>query len=175
MFLTTTLKWMDRITIAVCVVLLGAIAILTVAQILARYVFFFPMVWSYELVTLLFVFISAFGAAVVLGEKEHFSVPVLADALRPRGKRILSVVINISCLIFAAIFVIKGYSLTMSMRILRTPILGLSEAIPYSILPVAGAYMGLHSIRHLLIDFGLIAEAEKKKSIEGIEIPETLK
>jgi TRAP-type C4-dicarboxylate transport system permease small subunit len=173
MLLTAILKWMDRITIAICAVVLAAIAILTVAQILARYVFFYPMVWSYEVVTLLFVFISAFGAAVVLGEKEHFSVPVLADALPPKGQRFLSVVINVACLGFAGLLVVKGFSLTNSMRILRTPILGLSEAIPYSIVPIAGAYMGLHSIRHLLIDFGLIKDTEPKKSIESYEIPET--
>src|SRR5690606_20600731 len=93
--------------------------------------------------------------------KDHFSVPIVADALTGAPKRALSILITLSCLVFAGILIFKGFSLVSSMRILRTPMLGISEAIPYSILPIAGVYMALHSIRHLLIDFGLIKDEPK--------------
>lgn len=144
------LKVTDRIVMGVSILALAAIVLIVLLQVLLRYVFHVPFTWSHELAAYLFVAISALVGAVVLGERGHFTVPLLADALPRRPRLVLDLFVIVACAVFALIVVVKGTELALKLQRLRTPVLQISEAIPNAILPIMGAYMLLHLINHLI-------------------------
>lgn len=147
--LSRFLKRLDAVVMAISMVGLVVLFVVTLLQVFMRYVARVPFVWSYEFLSLVFLLISALAGAVVLGRKEHFTVPMIADALGPRGKLWFELFSIAGCAVFALIIAIDGFRIAWRLRSTTTPVLGISEAIPNLILPVMGIYMLLHTINHL--------------------------
>jgi|GEM_PF-2021793 len=158
--LSRFLKRLDAVVMAISMVGLVTLFVVTLLQVFLRYVARVPFVWSYEFLSLLFLFISALVGAIVLGRKEHFTVPMIADVLSPRNKLWFELFSIGGCAIFALIISIDGFRVAWRLRNTATPVLGISEAIPNLILPVMGVYMLLHTINHLHQVVRLLARKE---------------
>lgn len=76
---------------AVIVVIMVVITL----QIIMRYVFNRPLLWSEELSRYLYVWIAWLGCAFCVGSRSHISVPILFDILPPQAQRVLAVIGNL--------------------------------------------------------------------------------
>src|SRR5690606_13845581 len=73
------LNGIDRVLIVVVGVLLVGVLSVVSLQVVMRYVFNAPTVWSEELATLLFVWFVMLGIGPVLKHQEHIMVEVLTE------------------------------------------------------------------------------------------------
>lgn len=106
--------WMGRAEMAISMVLTLLIVAIMSFQICARYLFDAPVPWMEEVVTILFILLTLFSAAVVTKEKRHIIVDLF-----PAGRisRILGVIMSaVTVAVLLAILANIGTVLTVEMR-----------------------------------------------------------
>ncbi len=93
----------------VLAMLLLAISGTVVALVVLRYVFNSSITGANELVTILFVYTTAVGAALAIGKREHIAIPLVVEALPRRAQKFADIV----GLVLVAILntVMLGYSI----------------------------------------------------------------
>lgn len=90
------ISFQGKVEMAICVTLVGLIVSIIIFQIFARYIFNAPVPWMEELVTIFFILLTFFAAAVAAKEKRH----ILVD-LFPKGPiaKLLGVVMSVITII----------------------------------------------------------------------------
>jgi TRAP-type C4-dicarboxylate transport system permease small subunit len=86
-----------------------AIVTIVVTLVVLRYLLGSSITGASELVTILFVYTTAIGAAVAIGKREHIAISVVSDALPVRLQRLLGIVEIVAVLGFNC--VVLGYSM----------------------------------------------------------------
>ncbi len=86
-------KALTRALETLLAILLGLIVTIVVTLVILRYVFNSSITGANELVTILFVYTTAIGAAVAVGKQEHIAISFVVDSL-PRRVQRTSVVIE---------------------------------------------------------------------------------
>jgi TRAP-type C4-dicarboxylate transport system permease small subunit len=88
--------WLRRRAENVLVALLTAMFIAFLIQIVSRYVFNFPVGWTYELSLLTWLWGVLWGAAFVVTEQEEIRFDIIYGALNPAVRRIFTVLSGIA-------------------------------------------------------------------------------
>src|SRR5438045_9729394 len=78
------------------------------AQVVSRYVFDRPLVWSDELARYLFVWCAFLGWIVAARRRSHLAIGVLSDRCGPRGRSILAIVAAAATFAFATLLFVSG-------------------------------------------------------------------
>lgn len=132
----------------VCV--FSLLTLLTVWQVLTRYLFNNPSTWSEEMASYLFAWVTLLGAAYVFGKREHMNIPILLDKASPKVQKILAVFNEIIILIFAVVVLIYGgisiTSLTMSQMSSSLPV---AMGYFYAAIPISGVFTALYSVLNI--------------------------
>ena len=135
---------LDKVCSAAIVFMLGAMVIITGAQIICR-TWFTALSWSDEVTRYLLIWSTFLGATVVYRHNGHISVTLLRDALKPSAAKVLRVLVHAIC--FALFAVLMYYSTLYCMKLKKT-----ATAMPikmkyiYSCIPVSMGIMMLHSL-----------------------------
>ena len=116
------------------------------AQVVLRYVFDRPLVWSDELARYLFVWCAFLGWIVAARRRSHLAIGVLAERCGPRGRAWFALVGAIATLIFAAILFGYGVQITLRNSDVATVALFFSFAFVYVIVPVASLAVAAYAI-----------------------------
>jgi len=129
--------------------LIGLFFLIT-AGVFVRFVPISSMGWADEVIELAFAWMIFLGAAFLWKERTHFRVEMIPGWLAgsPAG-RILEIVLNLTALLFFAVFTYEGWELTLQ-SVDRSPILDYPRVLWYLILPVSGAVIIGYTIRDLL-------------------------
>src|SRR5690625_4206629 len=93
---------------------LFVIVAITIAQVIARFVFNSPLIWSDELARLLLVWLVFIGAAVVSYDDRHMSVDLFSERFSPLTKLIVSIILRILILVFLIITVQSSIELVLT-------------------------------------------------------------
>jgi len=86
---------------------LGVMTLLTFTNVVRRYIFNASLIWSLEVVSVLFAWLVLFGIAYGFKVTSHLGVDALTSVLPQRGRRIAGVLSALFCVLFA-IFLLKG-------------------------------------------------------------------
>jgi len=124
-WMVKTEKLLSRILVGFIALCLFSIVLLVMTLVILRYGFNSTIIGANEFVVILFIYTSAIGAAVVIGQKEHIAISYFVDKLPPRIKRIVEVFnyMMIACLNGVMIWYgirwinITGHYLTAVLRI----------------------------------------------------------
>src|ERR1043166_1764607 len=84
------------------------------AQVVLRYGFDRPLVWSDELARYLFVWCAFLGWIIAARRRSHLAISVLADRCGPRGRALFGLVASAAALVFAAL--LFGYGIQITKR-----------------------------------------------------------
>ena len=76
----------------IAALMLGALFLIFLLQIAARYVFGAPLLWTLEACLTLWLWVVFWGGAFVLQEKDHVRFDVIYSAVRPRIRRWLALI-----------------------------------------------------------------------------------
>lgn len=93
--------------------------LISVYEVISRYVFDAPTFWAHESTTFLIALIFLVGGPIALARDKHIRVRMIYDAVSPRGRRVLDIVNSIIALMF---FVGMSYAAwTMMWKGTHTP------------------------------------------------------
>ena len=155
--LTPVSNLLDTVCSAAIVFMLGAMVIITGAQIICR-TWFTALSWSDEVTRYLLIWSTFLGATVVYRHNGHISVTLLQDAVSPKLAKTLRILVHVICFVlFAVLF---HYSSLYCMKLKKT-----ATAMPvkmkyiYSCIPVSMAIMMVHAL--------LMGTEEVLKEVKG--------
>lgn len=143
------------------VVLMVLVFGVAVLQVLIRYVFGVPMVWTEEVARNLLVWMAFLLMGPALKQGLHYSVDYLATRLPNTGKLWLYRLGDLIILAFAVGMLLVGTSFTARTADARTAALEISTGWISSALPVGAAILALYALSRLLLSF-----ADPKSGVE---------
>ncbi len=91
----------------VIAVLLGLMTLLTFTNVVLRYVFNSSMIWSLEVVLILFAWLVLFGLTYAFKVTAHLGVDAITGMFQSRGRRIFGLISAAVCIAYA-LLVMKG-------------------------------------------------------------------
>jgi TRAP-type C4-dicarboxylate transport system permease small subunit len=103
--------WLQQQIITVLIFLL---VVPVTLQIVSRYTELIPRyIWTEEAARFLFIWMISFGSAIAVREQTHFNVDVLTKPKTARGKAVAVLVVDLSMLAMALMFVWYGWVFTL--------------------------------------------------------------
>lgn len=106
-------KISDLLSKVICSLLFVFVIVLvsvTFLQVLCRFVFRVPIVWSEEVVRMSFVWLIFLGSAVAVKEGTHLTLDMLVSSFNKKGQYIMRMVVLVITLIAAGIMLYAGFN-----------------------------------------------------------------
>lgn len=140
---------LDKIAEVIIVVMLGAMVIITGAQIVCR-IFFTALAWSQEATRYLLIWSTLFGAGCVYKSSGHISISVLQDVLPGKAKDILQIVIHVLCMILFGLIVFYGIQYFGKQGNQLSAAMRLPMRYVYICIPIGSGLMFFHALDAVL-------------------------
>lgn len=141
---------LDKMMRIFCAAAFSILTLLTVWQVLTRYLFNNPSTWSEELASYIFAWVTILGAAYVFGKREHMSIPVIVERFSEKNQQKLALFSEVVILIFALVIMIYGgISITSLGMGQLSSSLGIPMGYFYMIIPISGVFTALYSILNI--------------------------
>jgi C4-dicarboxylate transporter DctQ subunit len=102
------LKAADRLEEAFMIVALTFMTVLTVVQVVLRYVFATGFVWSLEATTYTFAWLVLIGMSYGVRTEAHIAVDLVTSRLSPRGARVFAAIALAAGLAYCALMIYAG-------------------------------------------------------------------
>ncbi|MEP7276159.1 MAG: TRAP transporter small permease [Betaproteobacteria bacterium] len=117
-----------------------------IVQVVLRYGFDRPLVWSDELGRYLFVWCAFLGWIVAARRRAHLSITLVSDKLGPRGQAMFALTGAVTTIVFCAILAWYGLQITWRNADIDTVALFFTFGVVYAIVPVAAVAVGLAAL-----------------------------
>lgn len=96
-------RWIDAGGIVVAIGIICSVLIL-IQEVVLRYVFNAPTIWAHETTIFLCAVAFIYGGIYCAARDTHIRVVIIYDAVGPRFRRILDVLISVVCMLSSAAF-----------------------------------------------------------------------
>lgn len=141
---------LDKIIIAICVVLFAFMTVVGTYQILTRYVLKAPSTVSEELISYSFAWMSMFAASYIFGKRDHMRMVFFVEKYNQKTQTMIGILAEVVILIFAAVVLLwGGVSITSLTMTQTTPALRISMGYVYSVIPACGLITAVYSILNI--------------------------
>jgi tripartite ATP-independent transporter DctM subunit len=120
------------------------------AGVVARYVFHAPLVWSDELASIFFLWLSMLGAVVALRRGEHMRMTAVVGNVSPPARRMLEALAIAASLAFLVLVMHPAFEYADEERFIVTPALEISNAWRAAAIPVGVGLMIVFGALRLL-------------------------
>jgi TRAP-type C4-dicarboxylate transport system permease small subunit len=144
---------------AVSVVMLGAMVLITGAQIVCR-IFFTSLAWSEEATRYLLIWSTFFGAGCVYKHAGHISITVLQDLLPKKAGDVMRILVHALCMVLFALVVWYGIQYFGKQGKQLSPALRLPMRYVYTCIPIGCGIMFIHALDAFL---GLLTGRTEKE------------
>jgi len=136
----------ERVVDALAVLSFTGMFLCVLVQVILRYGFDRPLVWSDELARYLFVWCAFLGWIVAARRRSHLAITVVGDRLAPRGQAAFALVGALATLAFCGVLGFYGVQITRRNLDIDTVALFFTFAAVYAVVPIAAAAVGLHAL-----------------------------
>jgi TRAP-type C4-dicarboxylate transport system permease small subunit len=130
--------------------LVAAMTGVTLAQVIARYVFAAPLIWSEEAARYLFVWVSMFGAALAMRTRAHYALEAVVEQLPAMARAAAAMFARVVAGGFLLILLVTGVVETLQAHLQDAATLPFRMSLPYAALPLGAGLM----LFHLLVPRG---------------------
>ena len=120
------------------------------AGVISRYVFHAPLVWSDELASIFFLWLSMLGAVVALRRGEHMRMTAVVSKVSPQARLRLEALALAAALAFLVMVLLPAYEYADEESFIVTPALEISNAWRASAIPVGVGLMIVFGVLRLL-------------------------
>ncbi|RUT28867.1 TRAP transporter small permease [Arsenicitalea aurantiaca] len=148
--LARLVHWIDTGTLTIAALLLLGIVIIDGLSVLFRYVFSAPFSWSEEVMRYCNIWLSFLGAVSAFVRREHMTVELGLTSGNGIIARVLGVLGLLIIMVVAGYMVIYGVRGATANLGQMSPSAGISMAVPYAAVPVAGLLIIVVSLFFLL-------------------------
>jgi len=145
-------KIIDYFSKIVMGVSVSILSVVTILQVIARFIFSNPIPWGQDIIRLSFVYLVFFGGAYCVFKNEHLNIDIVFNILNEKSKKTLTIVIDILLIIFFIFLVYYGFIFTKTGLNQKAPYLDIPMAIYYLSLPIAALTMTYFQVRKLWKD-----------------------
>lgn len=135
--------------ITMAVLMLGAMVIITGAQIVCR-IFFTSLAWSEEATRYLLIWSTMLGAGCVYKHSGHISITLLQDAMPWRVKEVMQILVHVACMVLFAIIVYNGIQYFGKQGSQLSPAMRLPMRYVYTCIPIGSVVMAIHALNAVL-------------------------
>ena len=145
------LLWLNRLISMVASILMVFLTVVVFGEVLSRYVFKTPFVFTTELTALLFPWMVFLGAVAVTRDNEHLSINLVKESLPNVAKRFLTYFEKAVMIVFSIFMVKSSLELTevFANQSLRT--IDISRAWPYYSMVVSFSLMALVILLQVIV------------------------
>src|SRR3954462_13911800 len=123
--------------------------VVLLAGVIARYVFHKPLVWSDELASVLFLWLSMLGAVVALRRGEHMRMTGIVNRVSPQARAMLETLALTVPLTFLALVMWPAFEYAYEELPVVSPAMELSNAWRASAIPYGLALMAIVALLRL--------------------------
>ena len=128
------------------VVMFAIIFIVSLAQILMRWVFNSPLIWSEELVRLMFVWVCYLGWVLATRNGSHIRITTIINRLPPPAKKIIETINSLLVIVFSLLMCYWGVKMAEVGARGRAVTFALQFSWVYGIVPVCNFMIILYTI-----------------------------
>lgn len=145
-----TLNGLARAAEQSCLVAVLVMTMLTLLQVVLRYVFRTPLVWTEEASVFLMIWMAFVGAGVAMRRGAHVAMTLLVERMPSGLSQALIALSRILVLAFLAVLAWQGWLLAMSVGGQRSPALAIPMAWPYLTMPFGALFMATQLVATML-------------------------
>jgi TRAP-type C4-dicarboxylate transport system permease small subunit len=127
-------------------VLVATLTVNVFLQVLSRFVFKYPLLWTEEVSRIAFVYSIFVGATIAVRENTHLNVDVLLVVLPKGMARVITVFGSVLVGIFLGFVTWEGTALVRATGIQMTPVMQIPFRYLYLVIPASGALMLLYLV-----------------------------
>ncbi|MBV6303759.1 TRAP transporter large permease subunit [Candidimonas humi] len=138
-----------RVVELLCAALLVVEIVVLFSGVVARYVLHVPLVWSDELASMLFLWLSMLGAVAALRRGEHMRMTALIDRVGPRWRAFLETFAQTASLAFLLLVIVSACDYAQEESFIITPALQINDLWRAIALPVGLGLMAVVSLLRL--------------------------
>lgn len=140
-------KIIDKIINITSVVFLSLMLIFVVLQIIMRYVFNAPLVWSEELARYCMFFMIFIGCMIAMKDNDHLKVDIVINALPKRAKAVVNIINKLISFVFLVILIWFGFKFAFNNINIRSSIVTqIRMGLVYMIIPLCSIGMLIYLI-----------------------------
>ncbi len=156
------IKIIDKTLSSIGKILVGTLAAGVIISVFLRYVFSIAFVWSEELLTMVFVATTFFGAALGMREQEHIGISYFAEKTSEKTQKILTLVT------YGIIAVVSGFVFVYSILLMKkvgstpSPATGIPRGAYYTMMPITFALTLWYCFVGVLSQYRHIEAPEKE-------------
>ena len=126
-------RWLRRRAENVSAALLLAMFLCFILQIVARYVFNFPLGWTDEVSVLCWIWCTLWGAVFVLRERDEVRFDIIYSAMSANTRRIFTIITGIAAIVLFGIAMPAVISYVLFLKVEKSAYLGIRLDYLYSI------------------------------------------
>ena len=126
-------RWLRRRAESVAALLLLAMFLCFILQIMARYVFNYPLGWTDEASVLFWIWCTLWGAAFVLRERDEVRFDIFYSSASKKTRCVFTVITGIAAILLFAIALPAVISYVTFLKVERSAYLGIRLDYLYSI------------------------------------------
>jgi TRAP-type C4-dicarboxylate transport system permease small subunit len=131
--LVAAARWLRRRAENVSALLLLAMFLCFILQIVARYVFNYPLGWTDEVSVLCWIWCTLWGAVFVLRERDEVRFDIIYSAVSARTRRVFTIITGIAAIALFAIALPAVVSYVTFLKVEKSAYLGIRLDYLYSI------------------------------------------
>lgn len=164
--LNALVRFLDKALAVLLGTLVGVLASGVIVSVILRYLFGVSFAWAEELMTMIFIATTFFGAALGLREGEHIAITLPSEG-RPLRRRVLSILVQLSIVVVSS-FVFK-YSRVWIARVgaVPSPATGIPNGSFYTMVPVSFGITIFYAAVRILSEFVPIDPPATKSRFDG--------
>ena len=121
--------------------MVAAILLITMLQVVLRYVFSIALPWSADTAQILLVYTVTLVAGAAVGSGKHFSLPMAVDVCPAPLARLLRKTHDILISVFAVTMIVFGTRFAFAQMGTKLPALGIPVGVVYLALPLGAVTM----------------------------------
>ena len=148
--ISSLLFWLRRLERGIAMFLLVAIFAVVLTATCMRYIGK-PVIWELEITQAMFVWLCLLAGDITLQNFGHFSVSAVADLLPPRARLVLDTVTSLIVMALLAFLAWYAWTFADMSSGRPLPILGVSEGVATTALPVGFALMFITMAEQLVM------------------------
>lgn len=142
---------------------LGALTIICLAQVIARYAFHASFVWAEEVSIVILLWVTWIAACLAVKNRVHLRVTILEGRIERRKGILIQIFLNCIAVIFLAIVAFSGRLVVLSMaNITLMSLPSIPINVMYASVPIGSLLMIFYLIRAIASDWNSYRELGKQ-------------
>lgn len=159
--MSNILKHIEKIINIFSAILVALLTIVVGSEVISRYFFGLPNIYTTELTSIIFPWIVALSAITITLNDENISLVFVKEKFKGRSRFVLDTVLLIISIIFCIFMIKSSFDLNVTLSTQKMALLRLSKVVLYSSVLLSFSFMTIILVYKLIVSFKQHSEVQK--------------